>query len=353
MFKKIIKYQIIICLIYNFIPGSSGNAADMLLNKDNANLKVFYTEDDGAGWNAVLKGKVVSIGVKSESESNEISGMVYDKTQVSVRLYNRDGLKVDDTLFVINRRNLIVSRIKVKSIFKTMSFGYMLIGSGNFFLANPGDRVVQESDSEYSKHAYIYKARGDYYRRLGQIGKAINNYKRAIELDIGNPEAHLELGYIYLKDDMHQFAFTEFNEARKRIARLYDNEDKYLLLKGMAEVRFDEVYFKEIPDNLRTKYIGEGIQYSKEALEVYPDSKDVNFYLGTFYYKNPEPDDVKAKKQFLRVIEIDPDFVSPYVSLSELYFKHKNKDKARLYADKALKLDPANERARFIHNLTD
>lgn len=340
------------CIFMIILPASGPvESADMIYNQSDPHLRIFYTETDRVGWNALLKGRVLSIGADVETGKDDISGSISDRTKVSVRLYDHFGVEQGDTLFVINNRNLIVSRIKVASVFKSIIFGYMLIGYGNFRLANEGDRVAQRIESDYSRYACFHKARGDYYAQIGENGNAINSYKKAIELDKGNPEAHLALGNVYLSDNLLQFAFHEFNEAYRHFSRLYDNEDRFCLLKGMAEIRFREAYYENIPADLRGKYIKDGIKYSEEALRIYPGSRKVNYYLGMFYYKSPEPDDVKARDQFLKVIELDPENADAYTALADLYYKHDNMEKAVFYAEAALKIDPAGDRARFILNL--
>ena len=131
-----------------------------------------------------------------------------------------------------------------------------------------------------------------------------------------------------------------------------NNEDKYLLFKGLAEIRFREVYYIKLPNKLRKKYINEGIKYSQEALKINSDSVEVNFYLGVFYYKNSKPKDIEAKKQFLKVIDLDSENTDAYIALSELYYRNGNKSRAGFYADKALKIDPVNERAKFMQNFS-
>jgi len=119
----------------------------------------------------------------------------------------------------------------------------------------------------------------------------------------------------------------------------------------MAEVRFREVYNQYLKPEMRKRYREEGKKYSKEALEIYPDSVEVNYILGRLFYKKssmPEPEDKIARDYFMKVIENDPEHVNANISLSELYFKHKNKEKARYYAERALKSDQANVRARQL-----
>ncbi|MFH0977381.1 MAG: tetratricopeptide repeat protein [Spirochaetota bacterium] len=322
-------------------------AAEMILPEKDKFLKAYYTQADNLGWDVELKGKITLIGAKYKNESG-IVDKIKDKTNASVRLYNNIGIGTGDELYVIDSNNLIISKITVDSVFDTKTFGYLLLGYGNFRLANPGDRVVQRIDAVHSRKAYVYNGKADYHQNTGQTGQAISFYKKSLEVDKNNPEAHLSLGYLYLKDDMLEYAYNEFNEILKQKRRLYDNEDKFLLYKGLAETRFKQVYYTKIGNELRSKYINDGIEFSKKALQIYPDSKDVNYYLGVFYYKNSQPSDALAKEQFVKVIELDQENVEAYLALAELYDKHNNKPKAVFYAEQALKLDPVNDRVKFI-----
>ena len=324
-----IKARIVIILFTLFYV--SANAAEMILPENEKYLDAFYTQLDKVGWNVELKGKVISIGARDYSEENELAEHAEDKTEISVRLYNNLGLNKGDILYIIDSKNLVIGKLKVIDIFKSFSFGYILIG-------------------DVSKNPVLYNSKGDYYFENDQLGEAINQYKNAIEADKNNPEAHINLGYIYLKQELLQLAGLEFKEAEKYKSRIIDNEDKYFLFKGMAEVRFREAYYTRIPDDIRNKYIRDGIEYSKLALEIFPDSKEVNFYLGIFYYKNSNPSDIKAKEYLLKVISLDQNNIDAFIALAELYEKHKNKDKAISYAEQALKIDPANDKAKFILN---
>ena len=43
--------------------------------------------------------------------------------------------------------------------------------------------VVQKVEDNHSKYAYIYKARGDFHKSNGEHGKAIEQYKKSLEMD--------------------------------------------------------------------------------------------------------------------------------------------------------------------------
>lgn len=338
--------SVYILFFLTFLIGTSHSK--MIMDKKDYRIKAFYSHTDIVGWSMVLKGKVISFSSKSHFDKNDLMGRAADKSKVTVRAYDTESINIGDTLFIINSSNLIVSRFKVANIFKSASFGPMLVGYGNFKLASLDDRVVQKVDDELSGYSHIHKARGDYYQEIDDSGKAISEYKKSLTLDNGNPSARLELGYIYLNKGLNQFAFKEFAIGYANINRLYDNEDKYRLLKGMALIRYDEIYHTQVPMKLKDKYRGEAILYCEEALKLYPDSTEINYLLGYFYYNNPEPLDKKARDYFLKVVELCPEHTEAYVRLSELYYKHKNTQKALKYAENALKHDPSNLRARGL-----
>lgn len=345
--RKVI-FTVLIYLI--FLPLPALHAVSLVYSGP-AKTKVFYSRTDVKGWQALVKGKILSFSVNTAIARDDLRQQVKSKSRVTVRLSDHRGIKKGDELFVIDSRQLVIARIKVDRIFHNRSMGYMLTGNGNFRNCREGNLVVQRVSDEYSRYALVYKGRGDCFIEEGETGKAIAEYKKALKLDRGNPEAHLALGYVYLKQGVLQFAFREFLEAYKNMGRLYDNEDRYLLLRGMAEIRFRETYYSYLPGSRREKLRKEGIRYAREALKIYPESTDVNYYLGRFHYRKtsmPENQDRTARDYFLKVIKKNPNHVDANIALSELYFKHKNREKARHYAQQALNGDPRNRRARQL-----
>ena len=320
--------------------------SNMIMEEGAERLKVFYSMTDRVGWNAVLKGKIISYASKDEYDADDLFGRSQDKSKATVRLYNTEGIREGDTLYVINDSNLIVAQLKVRAIFKSGSLGDMLVGYGNFRLSSEGDRVIQKSEDENSKFSYIYKARGDYYENTGSSSEAIREYENALKLDKNNPNAHLALGLVYIKQGLDQFAMREFQEGYRNIGRMYDNEDKFILLRSIADIRFREVYESFIPAKQKDRYREEAIKICREALQVYPRSERMNYYLGVFHYQTPNPDDKKARDYLLRVLDLNPSNAEASVALSELYYRHENMAKARMYAQKALDADRTNRRAQ-------
>ncbi len=351
----------IISLFLLFTLSTAGPAyGNLVLDRTRERVKVFFTQNDPKGAFALVRGKVLSYSARSELKKEDLYGRALDKSKATVRLYTHEGVREGETLYVIDEKNMVVAKLRVRAVFKSNSFGYMAVGYGNFRLGSAGGRVVQLASESYSENAYIHKARGDYYANTGKEGEAMSEYKKALTLDRGHPEAHLAIGEIYMRKGMLQFAFKEFSVAYDNISRLYDNEDKFTLLKNMARIRFYEAYESYLSADLRDKYRLEGIEYSKKALEIYPESADMHYLMGVFYYRATSsksiPYDVKARDHFLRVVELRPDHTKAYIGLSELYYRHGNMRKSRMYALKAAELSPDSQRARdmlrFIENYT-
>ncbi|MCU0848154.1 MAG: tetratricopeptide repeat protein [Spirochaetes bacterium] len=337
-FKLLSPFMLLLLLIQPLYP-------NMVMNKGEYRVKIFFSQNETAGIDAVLKGKVQAFSSKDEYDKQDLLNRAQEKSKVTVRLYSTRGVHEGDVLYIINDRNIVVAKVMAKIIFNSGSFGKMVIGYGFFRLASIGDRVVQLKEDSYTQYSCVYTARGDYYLEAGDTGNAISEYKKAIEMDSGNPEARIGLGKIYFKQGLYQFAFMQYEEAYKRIARIYDMENRYDLLRGMAEIRFHQLYYEGLPAGFRDRYMLDGVKYCAEALQANPDSVQVNYMLGVFYSRRQDPMDEKARDCFLKVIELDPMHAKACIALSELYFKHDNYEKARTYAEMALKAEPTNKRA--------
>jgi tetratricopeptide (TPR) repeat protein len=326
-------------------------AANLKYENDNMKTKIYFSYSDKIGQDAQVKGKIISISTSEELTENELSGVVQDKTKATVRLIDNEGLHSDNTLYVIDSNNLVVSKLQVKYLFDNKTMGNMLIGYGNLKLSNEGYRVVKAVTDNKAGDSFIYKTRGDYYYRTGDKGKAIAEYKKAIEMDRSNPSPRLALGLVYYKDEIYNYAYAELIVAYNSIRSLYDNEDRFILLKSLAEIRAIEAYRNVNIFENRIKFRTEGIKFCKEALRIHKNSVEMNYLLGEFYYRridNKVDDEKLARDMFLKVIELDQSHSGANMRLSELYIKHNNKEKGLYYARKAAESDPSNQKALEI-----
>jgi len=313
--------------------------------------KIFFNKNDKEGKNAIIKGKIISISSSEEVHADDLSGSSHVKTKASIRLFTRENVYPTTTMYVIDPSNIVVSKLEIKYMFNSTTLGDMAVAYGNFALSNPGYRVAQIEMDSGKKDSFLLKSRGDYFERTGDSGKAIEQYKKAIESDPEDPSAHLGLGLIYYKDSIFNFAYSELSKAYKHKDRLYDNEDKFILLKSLAEIRFIETYDNyNIMEN-RIKFRKEGIKYCKEALRINPSSIDVNFLLGEFYYRGIGPDssdEDSAKERYQKVTELYPIHPKANLRLANIFLKNNKPKMAHFYAKKALDGDPGNQEAMEI-----
>jgi tetratricopeptide (TPR) repeat protein len=312
-------------------------------------VTIFYSENEKQGWRAVVRGRVLDLGVRNVG-SDEIYPHVQRKTKVTCRMDSSESISPGDELFIINEKHLIVSRVKVVTVNRSSSFGYILVGYGNFRRVQKDFLLVQRKEEGNQKKAPIYKARGDYFRNNGQYGEAIVEYEKAIKADPHYPEAHLEMGKIYIDKKIYEYALKEYSLAYKGINLMYDNQDKYELYKGLLDVYAYNAYVSPMINRQKqAENINSGISLVKEALGDYPQDEYFNYQAGRFYYNNPDSDDLMAKKYLQKTVEINPSNSDALVILGELYYKHKNYKKAKEYVSRALKTDPANPRAQDLY----
>jgi len=324
-------------------------------SSEHLNSVIFFTHTGSPGQNVIIRGKVISVSASEELPESELSGIAIDKTKVTVRLYEKDGLNIGDTLYVIDKNNLVVSKFIVKHIFYNQTFGYMLVGYGNLKLTGQDYRVAQAINDPEASESYKYRSRGDYYNRTGDKGKAIAQYKKAIELNRNDSNSRFALGMIYYNDRIYNFAYNEFKKAYDHIENIYDNEDRYQLLKPLAELCFIEAFHGNNLLENRKKFYSEGVKYCKEALRYNRQSVEIYSLLGDFYYMKIDKDqdsDRLAKDAYLSALDLNPSHFNANYKLGKLYIAHNNKEKAIGYIRKAVITDPSNEEAvELLRNL--
>jgi len=173
---------------------------------------------------------------------------------------------------------------------------------------------------------------GRVYMERNLLGQAIEEFKKAIELDSSRWQSYYNLGTIYQQQGFYNESIINYEktvsiapenaDAFNNLGVVYSliNRDGKAILaykKAIAlEPNFAEAYY-----NLGISY--ENIGQLEEALKVYQKAIELSpVYLkaynnlGNVYYKKGEYE--KAIVQYLKALEINPDFAEALNNLQEV-----------------------------------
>jgi tetratricopeptide (TPR) repeat protein len=219
---------------------------------------------------------------------------------------------------------------------------------------------------ERPENRYYYFTEAEIQIKKGNLAKAIELLKKAIEMDPDSLYLKRELATVYLrnKDDENAINVLEgiINEHPTDVRSL-------IIYGGIKQVHKDtpaaiDAYEKVIAEDPKQKkvyalqkkvyallgglYIEAGkLDQAKrvfdQMIENFPGTYVGHFYLGKIYVKQGKLKE--AEKEFKRTLEIEPELLEPRYELLELYKDQKNTQEAlKIYKD-ILKRNPSNIRA--------
>jgi len=136
------------------------------------------------------------------------------------------------------------------------------------------------------------------YQEKGEMGKAIQHYKKSIELNPSFTSSYLNLGIVYYLQNNFKNAFTNF---RQYIILEPDSPGGYYHL-GLLFLQTEEL------ERAREAFL--------KTVSIAPDFSEAYNNLGIVYEGLDEPE--KAKEAYLRALESDPDNISARENLESL-----------------------------------
>jgi tetratricopeptide (TPR) repeat protein len=114
--------------------------------------------------------------------------------------------------------------------------------------------------SDADEPAWVYKGQGDRFAKMGELGKAIVAYKKALISKTPYPEVNLQLAKVYAKDGLYDYAFSQIRIAETNKDRLEIPDLIYEVKYVKAEIlqkqkkNAEAVYREIIEDDDNWKY---------------------------------------------------------------------------------------------------
>ncbi|MGB9596924.1 MAG: tetratricopeptide repeat protein, partial [Candidatus Poribacteria bacterium] len=201
---------------------------------------------------------------------------------------------------------------------------------------------------------------GTVYQNQGQIDKAIEQFKKAIEIDPDSMLAHSNLAYIYEGQGKLDEAIAEFKELLRikpdfpqihvGLGLLYDAQGKVddAIVEMNKAIQLDPkttVAYINLGVLYRKKgMLDEAIGQFKKLLEMQPDTAIYHGVLGDLYREKGDFD--KAEAEFKLALKLDPSMEKEpnfVASIALVYYGKGMYDSAEKEMSKAISLDPNNE----------
>jgi superkiller protein 3 len=206
---------------------------------------------------------------------------------------------------------------------------------------------------------------GLYYHSVGERGKAIEQFKRVVELNPNDSASHLNLGIVYggagrLDDALGEFekaielnpdnAAAQFNRGvifmkQGRHGEAISAFEKALILEGAgdpAAVHYNLAVCYEYAGGAR---YGKGFDAAKsihhymKALATRPDSAVIHYNLGVVYARSGDLEG--AERELEKASELDPAMADAPLQLGLLMISKRNYHRALRHLLQAQKLDSA------------
>lgn len=146
---------------------------------------------------------------------------------------------------------------------------------------------------------------------------AVEYYKKALELKPNNSEAHNKLAYIYQIQGKKELAESEYKAASSKTA-----------VRNLFNI-----YWQSNNSEKLKIYLADVIKNS-------PNNPEYHNNLGAVYHKEGKVD--QALNEYLKAVEIDPNFAIAYENIGIIYEYKMDKNKSQQYFRKACELGRLN-----------
>jgi uncharacterized protein (TIGR02466 family) len=183
------------------------------------------------------------------------------------------------------------------------------------------------------KNDLVYANLAFAFLELDNFDKAIENFKKALEINANSFQYHFELGKIYIKKDVIPNAITSLE---KSLVINSDNTKASILLVGcysqmsnpiaitlmerVVSSHSENTDYMRIISNLYRQFhdYNNSIKYLDSYLSLIPDDVLALYDKGLCYYGLRDFN--LAETYFMKSTEIDPDFQPNWLALGQTYY---------------------------------
>ncbi|MCL1850308.1 MAG: tetratricopeptide repeat protein [Bacteroidetes bacterium] len=217
--------------------------------------------------------------------------------------------------------------------------------------------ILQAIKLDNTKSTY-YVTLADVYLVKTETDLVEEMLKKAIDIDNYN-EAYLKLAELYL----YQYMYYECEETLETAIRLQNHNPKAYLTKAfllkekgdtvgylrMMQLVIDQdpkevIAYTALAEFFQKKLNPLAVSYYKNALEITPNDKILNYNLAKLYQDLGELE--LAKEQYNNMISIDPRSYPAYNNLGYIAFNYEdNYEEAVRYYSKAIEINPDYDQA--------
>jgi len=173
---------------------------------------------------------------------------------------------------------------------------------------------------------------GDCYRLTGRMEAAVKYYRRSVELDADNINAYWYLAGYYRQIEQPDSAITVHYELA-RLSDTYRIWHELGIMLGSAG-RFDEA-----------------LDAFHRAIEIKPDSNNINAYIGLATTYNALDSLARAEEVFQQAIDLAPDEARIYRQMLDMYMNRDDLDKSLPISEKLITLVPSDWEAQRRHGM--
>ncbi|MFN7965465.1 MAG: tetratricopeptide repeat protein [Acidobacteriota bacterium] len=202
----------------------------------------------------------------------------------------------------------------------------------------------------------------DAYAQQGQADAAIEHYRAALESNPVYVDARLRLAYMLLSEGRLEESRREFRTAHADRIQIQENRvlaAEEALVKGQtgeARELYQDVFREDYGQFrshleaglalLRTEKWDDAVRELSEAARVCPRFADVQNYLGVALAEGTERE--AACDAFRRSVEINPGYLVAWLNLAYVCFSLDDVEQARLCLQEVLEREPDNSPALHL-----